>query len=54
MTNEQRFGTENRGAFASWVWVAAAVVGVLLSLAAGMVSYGYTEGSGREALCGRC
>lgn len=43
MTNEQRFGTENRGAFASWVWVAAAVVGVLLSLAAGMVSYGYTK-----------
>ena len=33
---------EERSAIASWVWVVVVVFGVLLSLVAGMVSYGYT------------
>lgn len=42
MSDELRHDGEERSAIAPWVWVAAVVFGVLLSLVAGIVSYGYT------------
>lgn len=37
-----------RDAIASWVWMAVAAFGMLLSLAAGMVSYGYTTAQAEQ------
>ena len=39
---------EERAAIASWVWMAVAAFGLLLSLAAGMVSYGYTTAQAEQ------
>ena len=48
MTDGLRRDIEEHGTFASWVWVAVAVVDVLLSLAAGMASYSYTTAQAEQ------
>lgn len=48
MSDELRREGEERGAVASWVWAAAAVFGVLLSLVAGIVSYRYTTAQAEQ------
>lgn len=48
MTDGLRRDIVEHGTFASWVWVAVAVAGVLLSLAAGMASYSYTTAQAEQ------
>lgn len=48
MSDELRREGEERGTVASWVWAAAAVFGVLLSLVAGIVSYRYTTAQAEQ------
>lgn len=48
MSDENRRDGEEHGAIASWVWAAAAVFGVLLSLFAGIVSYGYATAQAEQ------